>query len=157
MLLKEKNGIVCDLCKLSQRDDFTYYALEGSWIGITPKIKLIQRIRKDIDVDICAGCFNDIKELMSKHLYSTVYNVKCESCGKFCKEDADKNGSYLFMQLVLHKVDVKIMKEVSSNNPSFSRNIDEAVLDVNYCKDCTIKLDNRLTKSKKEIVENVWT
>jgi hypothetical protein len=138
MLNKSKDGIVCDLCKIEVKSQFTYYSMDFRKVNVVnhkPEIRsiLLERIIKSIDC--CENCGEEIKNRLIKNFKPT-QSIYCELSGK------DLNGTYVLYYCM---VDMVVMSNV--------RYIDKRHIEFNLCED-EFNQFNQLSNKK---IESEWT
>lgn len=102
MLLKNKNGIKCDLCSTTYSDKFVYYSCsgDGKYIDFTVVPPMSSSRNISLNIDMCENCYSNYKT----QILNNVSNAK----SGFIKDDL--SGVYYnkcdLIKLDLTKVDV---------------------------------------------------
>ncbi len=138
MLLKTRDGIGCDICSSSYRNDFTYYSFDRLIIvvngGFSSPPKAID------SCDICESCNTNIMDTCKANLGPIVpMQIKCDACPEYSKGE-----SFSYYRLMVTKVVVDKGKKEEGPSEVVPR-----YMDFNICYDCGQKWSEKLKKSKE--------
>ncbi len=146
MLLKEQDGILCDICGSTHRVVFTYYSMEGSRIVVDATKQAINKQVKDIDVDACAVCYEKIMTKVRSNLGNSPTNgIKCDISGKVF------TGKFEYYTMIADKIEVDGSRclESEENIPP-EVEIDKKVMDFKMGKEYVNSLTNTMLKTRKQ-------
>ena len=61
MITKNKNGIICDLCKTILEDEFIYYSFDIHKVKVDVSKSKISDVDKNVlGLDVCEKCYQDL-------------------------------------------------------------------------------------------------
>lgn len=112
MQLETRDGIMCDVCGLGCRHDFTYYSYDFRYVevlgNVRPPLEAIVSTPVIFSIDVCPVCFDKHKKLIIVNFAKiqsaqrrTVVGVLCDLTGKLMV------GTYNFYHVAVTKVDVR--------------------------------------------------
>lgn len=113
MQLKERDGIACDYCGTSYRNDFDYMSFDFHMVNVidNQRMPIEQIIRTNIvfSLDICTSCFDSFRKRIVEN-YKKVMSPKrrqqppivCDWTGKTLA------GTYIFYYCVVTRVNVRL-------------------------------------------------
>jgi hypothetical protein len=142
MLLRDKNGIRCDLCGTTVRTKFTYYSIETIQAVVRNAVSVGSQPFQ-FNHDVCESCYTTMVDQCKKNLAARIIpkQIKCDFCPKHY------GGTFSYYSLRLSKVAV----DVELDPPlKVERNImDFNVADCCF-KDLLNKVNNVVDKVKHE-------
>lgn len=111
MQTTDKNGVICDFCHNTSRQDFTYYSLDVRKVkqfnGRRPSLSDILSSLIDVSFDICTNCFDSISAKVVQ-TYSKNMNNKTGILKHFCELSSNNlQTSDVYYYCVFTKVIVK--------------------------------------------------
>lgn len=146
MFLPSRDGIVCDFCGDTYKDEFIYYSVQTTEHIVKNNIKVsVQDAR--FDKDMCTNCFEEIKSTVMKHLGPhQKTKVKCDL------SNAYKGGTFNYYVLIFDEIKVD-KKAVEENQVSVNRK----VIDLNVINgfDKLLKKTEVIKSKVKE--QGVWS
>ena len=131
MLLPERDGILCDLCGIEYKSQFTYYSVEGQKIEVLSSRKTILPLGKELDLDTCEDCYEKMLDRCRTALAKMPnpgVTIGCELCGTILR------GDFSYIQLVFAKVDVDIKTD--------KKDVDMKIMDLKIDGPCYQELSN---------------
>lgn len=142
MLLTSKDGISCDLCGFIQKNRFTYYSLESKGIQVNTSGNSIAQLGRDLDIDVCEKCYNDMIEAVKKYIVNGTKRgtIKCDFCPKV------HSGNFKYHVLSIHKVTAD--KDVKEQGPS---DVQMNIMDFNLDDECFVLMANQVMASRQKV------
>lgn len=137
-----KDGISCDLCGFTQRNKFLYYSLESTGVEVNAPAASIVQLGKDLDIDVCEKCYNDMLEAVKKYIVNGTKrgNIKCDLCPKVL------GGSFKYHILLVHKVLVD--KDVQEKGPA---EVQMKIMDFNLDDQCFVAMANQVLVNRQKV------
>lgn len=149
MLLKEKDGIICDKCSKIYRHDFSYYSVEICKI-LVQHGATVHRTNAILDIDICEECYQNILETCRKYLHSNPRSIKCENCGKL------HNGNFEYYYMIFSDVTVTPPSDASDDvGYSYDIEVDKNVMDIRFDTPCFEELQATVRKIRDEYTRSL--
>lgn len=142
MLLSSKDGISCDLCGLIQKNRFTYYSIESKGLQVNTAGASIVQLGKDLDIDVCEGCYGSMIEAVKKYLVngSKRGTIKCDFCPKV------EVGNFKYHVLGIHKVTAD--KDIKEQGPS---DVQMNIMDFNLDDQCFVLMANQVMANRQKV------
>lgn len=139
MLLKTKDGICCDICGTTYKDQFTYYSFESSVVQVDSASLRVAQGGSDLDVDVCEKCYANAEEKVKQNIAKAPIpnTVKCDFCKSVLK------GKFTYHRILVHKVDV----DRNVDKPKVSRNH----MDFNADDGCFGQFANMAMETRKAV------
>lgn len=109
MLLPTRDGIICDLCGDQHKDKFIYYSVSGNKIMVNHSASSVVPIGKDVDLDVCEGCYGDLISRASKNTGIVRNGIKCNLTSEVLI------GAFEYWKLVFDKVEVNTSNQETTN------------------------------------------
>lgn len=114
MQLKERDGIACDYCGTSYRNDFDYLSFDFHMVNVVDnhRIPIEQILRTNIvfSIDICTSCFDSFKQKIIEN-YKKIMSPKRRANAQTlcCDWTGDTlNGTYTYYYCVVTKAYVRL-------------------------------------------------
>ena len=140
MFLPTRDGILCDFCGISYKNNFTYYSVEAVELKIVNSMKISHK-NNEFGKDMCQSCYERLIEDVAKFIGQTKHNhIKCDLSKNY------KTGTFNYWIVNFDKIDVSKDRE---DQPAI---IDRQVMDINL-------LDFKLLSdriNKVETKDGVW-
>lgn len=159
MQLKSKDGIACDNCGVTQRQDFVYYSLDLRLVSVfnnrRPPLNNILNTKVARSLDYCEACFDHVKKEVVKHYQQyMVADTRqrgrhmvhiCELTGK----RMESSQQYDFYYCDVAKVEVKMTGQPSKCSTCGKEALtsDKACIycgGVSYTKEARVDVSGRL-------------
>lgn len=100
MLLKDRDGIVCDFCGLTYKNQFVYYALETLKNRVVNNMRVAQN-NAGFERDMCEQCYADLLEDVQSNIGKFRRgHIKCDLSKTY------KSGTFNYHIIYFHKVSV---------------------------------------------------
>ena len=114
MQLKERNGIACDHCGMSYRDDFDYFSFDfhhaESNDNYRSPIEHILHSDVIFSIDVCTSCFDQLKDNIVKNYGKSMSPKRSVSNRLICDLTGDYMvGSFIYYYCVIAKVRVRLV------------------------------------------------
>lgn len=146
MLLKEKNGIVCDFCGVIYKNQFVYFSIKTSITKVLNGMRISEKTAK-FEKDCCEGCYNSMREQCLEHIGSFKHKtVKCDFSDQYL------SGTFEYYTLYFDQV------EVDKEQPEEQQVVvDKKVLDLNLSKPKFDELKIKTDKISSKYSEEQWS
>jgi hypothetical protein len=106
MQLKERDGIACDLCSTSYKEDFTYYSFDIRLLNVNddirPSLNSIFMHNVIFSLDVCEKCMAEIAETIKKKHQPLRKGICCDLTGKIM------NGTFEYYHCQVIKAIVRM-------------------------------------------------
>jgi hypothetical protein len=137
MLLKTKDGICCDICGTTYKDQFIYYSFESSIVSVDSAVLRVVQGAKDLDVDVCEKCYTNAEDKVKQNIAKAISpnTIKCDFC------TAVLRGKFNYHRMLIHRVDV----DRNVEKPKVSRNY----MDFNADDTCFGQFANMAMETRK--------
>jgi hypothetical protein len=138
MLLKKRDGIVCDLCRCIEKDIFTYYSIKMLEVEVDVSKHMTTEAREKYDMDTCGGCFESHLEMARKagEVLPKENCLVCLRCGKYM------TGAFKYY--IYRATKVVVDKNVAKEGPA---SVEEAA-DLLWCSDCLDEIKSQVKKNR---------
>lgn len=118
MQLKEKNGIACDCCGTSYRNDFDYLSFDFHVVRVTDnrRIPIEQIIKSNValSLDVCTSCFDGIKTRVVENYKKVMSPKRRASAPVICDWTGNiLSGSYTYYYCNITSVQVRLTGQTS--------------------------------------------
>ncbi len=146
MFLHTKDGIICDYCATTYKDQFKYYSTRAV------EYQLIQNQRsapKDSGFysDMCESCYDMLLEDVKKHIGKHHKNkIKCDLSNTY------KSGTFVYYIMYFDLVDVD--KDRGEDN---AISVNKNVMDLNIIKGFNDLVKRTQVTRKKIEAQGAWT
>ena len=116
MQTQDQTGIICDLCKSTNKEDFDYYSVNCMKVkqygGRRPPITDILQEKPEKSLDFCTACYESISDEVVS-VYTSSMNNKTGIVKHFCGlTGIDLVSSDVFYYAVFGKVTVNMSKQL---------------------------------------------
>jgi hypothetical protein len=115
MQTQDQTGIICDLCKTTNKEDFHYYSVNAMKVkqynNRRPPISEIVRQVPDKSFDFCTACYDNISDEVVR-VYTSSMNNKTGIAKHFCEMTGfDLLSASVYYYLVFGKVSVNMSRQ----------------------------------------------
>lgn len=146
MLLKEKNGIICDFCGVIYKNQFTYYSISA----IIGKVLNNMRVSRDdakFNTDCCIACYESMRETCLKFVGPFKHKtIKCD----FSDQYLSGTFNYYILNFDKVEVDKKLAEDAKVS-------VEKQVLDFNLSEVKFNELQDRVKKINSKYSEEQWS
>jgi hypothetical protein len=131
MQTQDQIGIICDLCKITNKEDFVYYNVNAMKVkqygGRRPPISEIVRQSPEKSFDFCTSCYEKISDEVVC-VYTSNMNSKTGIVKHFCElTGRDLLSASVYYYVVFGKVSVNMSRQpyvcLKCNKNSVSKNV----------------------------------
>jgi len=141
MFLPTRDGIRCDICGSSHRNDFTYYSFDVNKVVADTAIGTVNPTIISESYDVCEECYNKFIDKCKKHIRDVKKNtVRCDFCPKYL------SGKFEMRRIVVTKVTVD-----SAQKSEGPLDVESKHMDFNVCKECWSEILQRINKTKETL------
>jgi len=148
MLLPDKDGIACDFCGTSYKNDFNYYSTKASKYQVGKRNgQIVKSPPQSVSFnnDMCDGCYDELIDQVKANLGDIKKGcIKCD----LSKTYKSNNFEYYLVIFDRITVDPKAIDHVS---------VDHGVMDLNIIVGFDKLLDKLEVTKKKIQDQGVWT
>ena len=146
MLLPSKDGIVCDYCATTYKDQFKYYSTRAIEYQMTMNRRSMPK-DSGFYSDMCESCYKMLLKDVEKHIGKHRKDkIKCDLSNTY------KSGTFVYYIMFFDLVDVD--KDRGENNEV---NVDKNVMDLNIINGFNDLVKRTEVTRKKIESEGVWT
>jgi hypothetical protein len=146
MFLPTKDGIICDYCGTSYKDQFEYYSTKATEHQFIKNQRSAPR-DSGFHSDMCVGCYEmllkDVKKHIGKHRKD---KIKCDL------SNAYKSGTFVYYIMYFDKI--KVNKQGGEGNEI---DIEKNVMDLNIINGMDKLLERTQVIKKKIKSQGAWT
>jgi hypothetical protein len=183
MLLPDKEGIICDVCTTTYRDDFTYYSYDFRTIKVHQDAmqQIVLKSPPEKSVDVCSGCHENFKKVILKNYKPSPSDQgRIYKSGIYCDlSGAQMKGSYTFKHCNISEAIVamshkpyicagckKPVKDKNKECPNcqgtdFGKIADvkktDRAIELWVCEKAYQALIDKVDKNQSKMENNLWT
>lgn len=146
MFLSSKDGIACDFCGTSYKNQFSYYSTRATKHEITNNLRTTPQDAQ-MNRDMCVKCYDElmqkVKANIGKHQQG---KIKCDLSKTY------KSGTFVYYIMLFDHISVN--KELSEDNQV---KIERNVMDLNIISGFDKLLEQTQVTRKRIEDQGVWT
>lgn len=141
MMLSDKLGISCDICRTAFRYEFVYYSIDFNRVKVQNNTRPAEDHKIDLSVDVCEACWVPIAETIVR-CYRAVYQ------GIVC----DLSGILMFgnFEYFSGRVDKVLVKTVGK---AMSTLVDEKFVEISVSPMVFAAFRDKVAESRKVVSE----
>jgi len=118
MQLKEKDGILCDLCGTVYKSDFSYFSWDFKQVEVIdnrrPSLNQLLRMQTVFSLDVCTLCWDKYKSKIIKNYATTMSKVRKVPIGIVCDLSGVKLlGTFSYYYIEVTKVGVAMLGQAN--------------------------------------------